>query len=283
MKSGFVILTGRSNVGKSTMINALVGTKVAIMTSKPQTTRHPVRGILHDPRCQIVFVDTPGLFLGKKDALSKKLNQIVKESFEGIDAIVYVMDPTRAPGREEEEIQRLLKNVNIPVIVAINKSDLSKREKPFLEDAQNVDVRQNTIIEVSARTHGNLNKIVDALFAVLPEGPAHYPDMQFTDLSQTDWLQEVIREKCFIALNEELPYSINVTVNDVEQNGNMRIIHATISTTADRYKGMIIGRGGSQLKEIGTAARKEIEAATGEKVFLELQVNVDPDWPRRFR
>jgi GTP-binding protein Era len=283
MKSGFVILAGRSNVGKSTMLNALVGTKVAIMTPKPQTTRHPIRGILHDPRGQIVFVDTPGLFLGKKDALSKRLNQIVKQSFEDIEAVVYVVDPTRAPGREEEQIQQLLRLVKIPVIVAVNKSDLMKREKPFLEDALNVDVGQHTVIEVSAKTHGNLNQLVEALFAVLPEGPPHYPDMQMTDLSQKDWLEEVIREKCFLALDEELPYTINVTVDDIEQNGNMRIIHATISTTVERYKGMIIGRKGSKLKDIGTSARKEIEAATGEKVFLELKVDVDSGWQKRFR
>jgi len=283
MKSGFVILAGRSNVGKSTMINALVGTKVAIITPKPQTTRQPVRGVLHDPRGQIVFVDTPGVFLGKKDVLSKKLNQIVKESLEGIDAVVYVVDPTRAPGREEELVQRLLRASKIPVILAVNKMDVLKREKPFLEDALGIDVGQKAAMEVSAKTHGNLNRLVDALFEILPEGEPYYPDMQLTDLSQTQWLEEVFREKCFLALDEELPYSVKVVVEHIEQKGDTRVIEATVYTTADRYKGMIIGRDARKLKDIGTSARKEIEAATGDKVFLDLKVKVDPDWPRRFQ
>jgi GTPase len=281
-KSGFVILAGRSNVGKSTLLNALIGTKVAIMTPKPQTTRHPVRGILHDPRGQIVFIDTPGVFLGKKDALSKKLNDIVKESLDGIDAVVYVVDPTRAPGREEEHIQKILSAAKVPIILAANKMDMLKREKPFLDDALGIDVGQVSTLEVSAKTHGNLNHLVDAIFAVIPEGEAHYPDLQLTDLSQKEWLEEVIREKCFLALDEELPYSIKVEVENVETEGKKRVIEATVYTTANRYKGMIIGRDAHKLKDIGIAARKEIETATGDTVYLDLNVKVDPDWQRRF-
>ena len=217
MKSGFVILAGRSNVGKSTLLNALVGTKVAIISPKPQTTRHPVRGVLHDPRGQIVFVDTPGVFLGKKAAVSKRLNEIVKESLEGIDAIVYVVDPTRGPGPEEDLIRQTLKSARKPILYLVNKADLPKKDRPFLDAYRAVDVGQEGSAEVSAKTHKNLNLIVDKLFELLPEGEPFYPEMQLTDLAHKEWLEELIREKCFHALEQELPYSVKVEVDEIEE------------------------------------------------------------------
>lgn len=284
MKSGFVILAGRSNVGKSTLLNALVGSKVAIVSPKPQTTRHPVRGILHDPRGQIVFVDTPGIFLGKKDSVSKRLNELVKESLDGIDAVVYVTDPARAPGEEEEHIQKLLKSASNPIIHVLNKGDLTETQRPFLGAYRAVDVGQLAILDVSAKTHKNLNLLVDKLFEILPEGEPFYPEMQLTDMGHKEWLEELIREKCFSALQEELPYSIKVLVDDLEKRPDgSQFISASILTTEDRYKGMIIGKGGARLKEIGSAARKELEDATGSKVYLELHVKLDPKWPSRFQ
>lgn len=277
------MLAGRSNVGKSTLLNTLVGSKVAIMSPKPQTTRHPVRGVLHDERGQIVFVDTPGLFLGKKDAVSKRLNELVKESLEGIDAIVYVVDPTRAPGNEEERMQAILKATDIPIILAVNKKDLPKKQKPYLDEARAIDVGQVGSAEVSAKTHANLNLVVDKLFEILPEGEPFYPDLQITDMKHKEWLEELIREKCFIALNQELPYSIKVVVDEIEKENGRNTIEATIYTTEERYKGMIIGKGGRMLKEIGIAARKELEAVTGDRMYLDLRVKVDPKWPQRFR
>src|SRR3989344_2137368 len=283
MKSGFVILAGRSNVGKSTLLNALVGTKVAIMSPKPQTTRHPVRGVLHDPRGQIVFVDTPGVFLGKKDSVSKRLNAIVKESLEGIDAILYVVDPARAPGEEEEYIQKLLKTSTKPILYLVNKSDLSEKNRPFLSVYHAVDIGQEGSVEVSAQTHKNLNLVVDKLYEILPEGEPFYPDLQISDMAHKEWLEELIREKCFFALQQELPYSIKVRVEDIEQHEDgSRFIQATILTTEDRYKGMIIGAKARKLKEIGSAARKDLELVTGAKVFLELTVKVDGKWQQKF-
>jgi GTP-binding protein Era len=283
MKSGFVVLAGRSNVGKSTLINALVGTKVAIVTPKPQTTRRPVRGILHDPRGQIVFVDTPGLFLGKKDELSQKLNAIVREQLEGIDLVVYVMDPTRHAGEEEEGIQKILRALSVPIIAVINKSDLSDAEKPALEEMRLADVGQRTTIEISASKRHDLNRLVDTMFALLSEGDAYYPEQQLTDLSHRDWLSEVIREKCFLRLEQELPYSVHVEIEDVETHPDgSRFIAATIWTTDDRYKKMLIGSGGSMIKQIGIDSRYEIEAATGHKCRLELTVKTDAKWPQRF-
>ncbi|MBD3251939.1 GTPase Era [Candidatus Uhrbacteria bacterium] len=283
MKSGFVMLAGRSNVGKSTLLNALVGSKVAIMSPKPQTTRHPVRGVLHDKRGQIVFVDTPGVFLGQKDHVSKKLNAFVGETLKGIDAIVYVTDPTRAPGPEEEHIQKLLRAAEQPIIYAVNKRDLPDKEKPYLEQARAVDVGQEGSVEISAKTHANLNLIVNKLFELLPEGEPFYPHLQITDLGHREWLEELIREKCFHALGQELPYTIKVIVDHIETGDRFRHIDATIYTTEDRYKGMIIGKGAQKLKEIGINVRKELEAVTGDKIYVELRVKVDPKWPQRFQ
>lgn len=282
MKSGFVILAGRSNVGKSTLLNKLIGTKVSIMSPKPQTTRHPVRGILHDPRGQIVFVDTPGIFLGKKDVVSGKLNDLVKQSLEGIDAIIYVVDPARPAGKEEEMIQHMLKSVSTPIILAVNKRDLLPKSKPFLQEARAIDIGQEGSVEISAKTGANLNLVVDKLFELMPEGEPMYPQHQMTDMSHEEWLAELIREKCFLALDEELPYAVAVHIDEIHRDGMMEKIDATIYTSEERYKGMIIGKGGQMLKSIGTAARKELEAVTGGKIYLDIHVKTDPKWPQRF-
>lgn len=283
MKSGFVVLAGRSNVGKSSLLNALVGTKVAIVTPKPQTTRRPIRGILHDPRGQIVFVDTPGIFLGKSDALSQALNSIVREQLEGIDLVVYVMDPTRMAGDEEESLRKLLRKLSVPIISIINKSDLPAEEKPALEEMRNADVGQRTNIEVSALKRRDLNRLVDAIFALLPEGEAFYPEMQLTDIAHKEWLEEIIREKCFQRLEQELPYTIKVEIEDITtREDGSRHIAAIVWTTDDRYKKMVIGSKATMIKQIGMDARKEIESATGKKCYLELEVKTDPRWPERF-
>ncbi|MDD5726437.1 MAG: GTPase Era [Patescibacteria group bacterium] len=283
MKSGFVMLAGRSNVGKSTLLNALIGSKVAIVTPKPQTTRLPIRGILHDPRGQIVFVDTPGVFLGKRDALSQRLNKAVKETLEGIDAIVYVVDPTRAPGEEEEHIQKMLKATKTPIYLAINKADMVKQITKNLPAYRKIDVDQLGTLMVSAVKHSNLNRLVDALFEILPEGEKYYPDLQITDLGHQQWIEEVIREKVFLALDQELPYTVRVTVEDVKfRKTGGRFIEATIWTTNDRYKRMIIGAGAAMIKQIGIASRKELEAALNTAVHLDLEVKVDAKWQEKF-
>ncbi len=283
MKSGFVMLAGRSNVGKSTLLNSLIGTKVSIVTPKPQTTRHPVRGILHDARGQLVFVDTPGVFLGRKDQVSKALNEFVHDTLEGVDAVVYVMDPSRDIGVEELYIQNLLRHSEVPIIALINKTDLTIQETPFLELYRAVDVGQKVTYELSAKTRKNLNRLVDSLYELAQDGDAHYPDLQLTDIGHNQWLEELIREKIFLNLNEELPYSIKVSMEDLQiREDGSRYIAATVWTTEERYKGMIIGAKAQMLKRIGAAAREELEQVTNVKVFLELHVKVDPKWQERF-
>lgn len=283
MKSGFVVLAGRSNVGKSSLLNALVGSKVAIVTPKPQTTRRPVRGILHDPRGQIVFVDTPGVFLGKKDELSQKLNASVKEQLEGIDVVVYVTDPTREPGAEEDNIQRILRKLPTPIILAINKVDLTEEKRPHTDAMRRIDVDQKETIEVSAKRRSDLNRLVDSIFEMLPEGDPFYPDLQITDMAHKEWLEELIREKVFMRLEQELPYSVHIEVTDIgDRDNGSKYVAATVWTTEDRYKGMIIGAKAAMLKQIGIDVRRELEDVTGMRVFLELTVKVDPKWPQRF-
>lgn len=282
-KSGFAVLVGRSNVGKSTLLNTLIGTKIAIVTPKPQTTRQPVRGILNEARGQIVFVDTPGIFLGKHDILSQRLTTLAREQLEGIDAIVYVVDPARETGAEETFIQTLLRSLSIPIILVVNKADLTARQKPFLKAALEIEVGQTARMELSALRGSDVNRLIDALFDLMPSGEPSYPAEQKTDLTHPQWLAELIREKLFLLLGEELPYALHVEVTEMEERGdNLTHVAATIWTTEERYKKMVIGARGQMIKHVGSAARKEWEAATGQRLFLDLHVDVDPKWPQRF-
>ncbi len=282
MKSGFVALIGRSNVGKSTLLNALVGSKVAIITPKPQTTRIAIRGIVHDPRGQIVFVDTPGVFEKSRDPLTESLNREVRNAMDGIDAIVYVADPTRAVGPEEHHTFAMVQASGKPKIMAINKSDLSDRSKPFLFEFERMGEKMDAVLHISALRGTNLKPLIDKLFDILPEGEPFYPEFQITDMESKKWIEELIREKIFIQMHEEVPYSITVTIDEMEKRPDGVVyIKARILTTEKRYKKMLIGAGASKIKEMGHTARKELETALQAKVFLDLEVEVDANWVRR--
>lgn len=281
MKSGFAVLAGRSNVGKSTLLNALVGTKLAITTPKPQTTRMPIRGVLHDARGQIVFVDTPGIFAQKFNRLTQRLNAIARESLADVDLILYVVDPTRAIGKEEQMILRLIEQSKKPKILVINKIDV--RDRYYVDEYKKLGEKFNAVVEVSAWRKTNLKSLVDKAFTLLPEGEPFYPEAQLTDLETRVWVEELIREKIFLAMHEELPYSTIVRVEELEERDSKKdkkilYIKASVLTTTDRYKKMLIGAGARQIKEIGQAARRELEGAMGRKVFLDLEVIAEPHW-----
>ncbi|PJA47531.1 GTPase Era [Candidatus Uhrbacteria bacterium CG_4_9_14_3_um_filter_36_7] len=280
-KSGFAVLIGRSNVGKSTLLNSLVGTKVAITTPKAQTTRRPIQGIIHKPQGQIIFVDTPGIFKQSRDQLSKKLFSYVKESLKDIDVVVYVVDPTRDIGAEEKYILDLVKHLGTKKIFVINKMD--EKQKPYLEFYREMGRSFENVIELSAKTRENLNLLLETIFNDLPEGEPFYPEGQFTSLRHEEWLAELVREKLFLRLRQEVPYSVHVVVDETQTRENGTVyIKARVLTTDDRYKSMIIGKGGRGIKEIGQSTRKELETVMQQSVFLDLSVEVNPHWVEQF-
>ncbi|HPF95436.1 MAG TPA: KH domain-containing protein, partial [bacterium] len=181
-------------------------------------------------------------------------------------------------------IQRLVRKAAVPVILIVNKSDLAPEDRPFYDQMRTIDVGQEATVELSALKHKDLNTLIDLIFDLLPEGVPYYPEMQMTDMSHKDWLQELIREKTFLRLEKELPYSVHVEVTDIDTNERgQKVIEATIWTTEERYKKMIIGSGAKMIKQIGIDARKELEGATNEKVHLALHVDVDEKWPTKFQ
>ena len=280
-KSGFVVMIGRSNVGKSTLMNMIVGSKIEITTPKPQTTRLPIQGILNRPEGQVVFVDTPGVLKGQRDLLSKRLSQSVKESLQEVDVILYVVDPTREIGQEERSVMKTIESVEKPKILIINKMDLQR--KPYLDFYRDLSENFDETIEVSALRGTHVGSIVERVLELLPEGEPYYPEGQLTNMPNRFWLSELIREKLFLRLRQEVPYSTHVEVTEVEKRKNgMFYIAATIFTTDDRYKRMIIGKNARGIKEIGQSTRKELEVVMESKVFLDLQVEVDPHWMTRF-
>lgn len=279
-KAGFAVLVGRSNVGKSTLLNNLVGTKVAITSPKPQTTRQMIQGILHEERGQIVFVDTPGVFEKARDRLTRHLNSTAREALRDIDVVIYVADPTRPIGNEEHIALRLLENTEAPKILAINKTDL--RDPPFLSSYEALGDRFDRVLQVSGLRARGLKPLVDAVFEFLPVGEPLYPEYQFSNVEHRFWIGELIREKVFIQLHEEVPYTTAVEIREMEKRDNGIIyIKAAILTTEPRYQPMIIGRGARKIKEIGMAARKELAQILNGKVFLDLEVEIDEHWMDR--
>jgi len=279
-KAGFAAIVGRSNVGKSTLLNALVGTKIAIVTEKAQTTRQPIHGILHDPRGQIVFVDTPGMLLKSKDKLTKTLNQRAKESLEGVDIVVYMVDPTRAIGGEEQLLLRGLEKTKTPKILVINKIDIP--DPKYIEDYREMGKQFDRVVELSAMKNRHIKTLVNTVFEFLPEGEPIYPEFQMTNIDNKFWFSEIIREKIFHQFYQEVPYNINVVVDEIEKRDNGTLyIHSLIEVNDGRYKKMIIGHNGRKIKEIGSSARRDLEKIIGEKIFLDLEVDVNPRWVER--
>jgi len=267
-RSGFVSIIGRPNAGKSTLLNKLVGEKLAIVTPKPQTTRDTYHGIVHRPEGQIVFVDTPGIFKTQPSRLVQNLHHKVRDALEGIDVIIQVVDPTRTIGNEDQRVNDLVDRVPHPKILVLNKSDLPDRyyRDTWLERGP----KYASVIELSALTGKNVDRLIQAIFRHLPVGPAQYPVGQVTNVTNEFWISELIREKLYLQTNQEVPYTASVHVDQVEdrkdkQGKPLVYIKAAILTTDDRHQRMLIGQHAKKIKEIGSAARKELEVAVNKK------------------
>jgi len=281
LKSGFVTLIGRSNVGKSTLMNTLVGTKVAAVTDKPQTTRTNIHGVINDAQGQAILVDTPGVLKQKKDTLSGKMIKRVKEALQDIDVIVYVVDPTKQLGEEERFVLAMIRKINKPKLFVINKSDLPQEEKKYLEDYLDLSEEFNEVFQLSALKDKHIQPLKRKIFELLPEGELMYPQGQVTNLSEKEWIAEIIREKIFNSLHQEVPYSTHVEVEKIEDKEDIIVIDANVFTYDKHYKKMIIGHQGQMIKKFGTSARKELELALNKKIFLQLEVETDRRWEDR--
>ncbi len=282
MKSGVIALVGRPNSGKSTLLNNILRQKVSITSPKPQTTRFPIQAVYEDERGQIVFVDTPGIFAKVQDQVSSRINLRTEEALEqGIDIIVDIVDHTRKRAEEENKILGIVRKIHIPKILVINKIDVTNPsymvQYRFMED------EFDTVIELSAFTGKNIPLLMGAIFERLPEGSPLVDTTNMTqpgiNLDSKTFISEIIREKAFLTLRKEVPYTLTAVVDEIDERENgVLYIKARILTSADRYKGMIIGKNASVIKEIGATARKELEVASSKKVFLDLNVEVDPHW-----
>ncbi len=282
MKAGIVALVGRPNVGKSTLLNHILGHKVSITSPKPQTTRFSIQAVYTDERGQIVFVDTPGIFGKIDDPVAKRINQRAEDSLnESVDLVLYMIDHTRERDFEENKALGIVRKVAAPKILVVNKTDVRtpthRVQYKFMEE------EFDHVVEVSALQGLHISKLLDTIFALLPEGK---PLIDTTALAQPGinidsklFIAEIIREKAFLFLRREVPYSLTTIVDDiVERQRGALYIKARILTSADRYKSMIIGKGGAMIKEISMASRKELETASSKKVFLDLTVETDPHW-----
>lgn len=283
--SGFVCILGRPNAGKSTLLNALVGEKLAIISPKPQTTRNRIQGIIHIPKQgkrsggQIVLVDTPGVH--KPDSsLGRKMMVEVREALESCDLILLILDVTKPLAREDQFALQMAQQSETPVFLLLNKIDLLKDKKqllPIIERYQSLHSFKE-VIPLSALKKDGLDLLLEKVVAALPAGPAYFPEDQLTDQPARFMAAEIIREQVLLATKEEVPYATTVVVDQFEEGPKLTRIAATVYCERDGQKAILVGKAGQMLKKIGTAARHNIERLLNSKVFLELFVKVQPGW-----
>ena len=278
-KSGFVSIIGRPNVGKSTFMNRVIGHKIAIMSDKAQTTRNKIQGVMTREDAQIIFLDTPGIHK-PKHKLGDYMMRVAKNTLSEIDAIMFMVNVNEDIGRGDEYIMEMLKNVKTPVFLVLNKIDLVHPDAlmPKIEKYKTyMDFTE--IVPISALEGLNVDHFIDVLKDYLPEGPKYYPDDQISDHPEQFVVGEIIREKILHLASEEIPHAIGVNVDRMIKESEERVrIEATIFVERDSQKGIVIGKGGKKLKEVGKRARRDIEMLLGSKVYLELWVKVQKDW-----
>jgi GTP-binding protein Era len=287
-RSGFACFVGRPNAGKSTLTNALVGEKIAITSSRPQTTRHAIRGILHRPDAQLIIVDTPGLHK-PRTLLGARLNDIVRDTWAEVDVIGFCVPADVPVGRGDEFIMRELRRVagRTPVIGIVTKTDLARPEQiaeRLTQLADNKIIEFAEVVPCSAVDGFQTDVLADLLVSRLPEGPPLYPHGELTDEPEETLVAELIREAALEGVRDELPHSIAVTIDEMiprpGRTDGMLDVHATIHVERDSQKGIVIGKGGARLRQVGSDARRQIEKLLGTKIYLDLHVTVSKDWQR---
>lgn len=277
-KSGFVTLIGRPNVGKSTLMNYLIGQKIAITSNKPQTTRNRIQTVLTTEEGQIVFVDTPGIHKAK-NKLGEYMVNVAERTLNEVDVVLWLVEPSTFIGAGEQHIAKQLKRVNTPVILVINKTDSVKKEEVVSAITAYKDIYDFAeIVPVSARSGENTDELIRTVMKYLPYGPQFYDEDTITDQPERQIVAEIIREKALHALNEEIPHGIAVAIDQMKKKNKVMHIDATIICERDSHKGIIIGKQGNMLKKIGSTARFEIEKMLECQVNLKLWVKVKKDW-----
>jgi GTP-binding protein Era len=278
-RCGLVALVGRPNVGKSTILNRIMGQKISITSRRPQTTRHRILGIKTDEHSQIIFVDTPGLHTRQPRAMNRYLNRAASDSLRDVDVVIFVVEGTRWL-KDDDWVVEKLRRLKVPVILAVNKTDRINNRQTLLPQLEMLAKKMNfsDLIPVSARVGDNLDMLERAVVRCLPASPPYYPDDQVTDRSERFLAAELVREKLFRRLGEELPYGLTVEIERFKEERNVLHIHALIWVEKSSQKPIVIGRKGERLKQIGRDARIDMEKMFGHKVFLQLWVKIKEGW-----
>lgn len=282
-KSGFVTIVGRPNVGKSTFLNNVIGQKIAIMSDKPQTTRNKVQGVYTTDDSQMIFIDTPGIHK-PKHKLGEFMLKVSKNALREVEAIMFMVNATQKLGAGDKYVMEMLKGTKTPVFLVVNKIDAVHPDELLnIIDSYKAEFEFAEIVPISALQGNNVQQLLDTLKKYLPEGPQYYPADQVTDHPERFIIAELIREKVLHLTRDEVPHSIAVEIEKIakDENKDLVRINASIIVERDSQKGIVIGKRGALLKEIGTRARKDIETLLGSKVYLELWVKVQKDWRDR--
>jgi GTP-binding protein Era len=282
LRSGFIAVVGRPNVGKSTLVNRLVGRKISITSSRPQTTRSPIRGVRNGPGYQAIFVDTPGS-QKPRDTLRARMQEQVLDSLSESDVILLLLDAGQASeklGNGDRYIARLVATSGTPAVVCINKTDLLPKPEsvfPVVEAVSDLG-NWNDVFQISASKGTNIERLMESIVELLPYGPRYFPEGTVTDYPESLILAEYIREKALHVLREEVPHSVAVEIEDVERKQNVTVVYAVIHVERATQRMIVLGKGGRTIKRIGTEARRDVERLLGTRIYLDLKVKVSQGW-----